>query len=120
MIPNHEQFLQAVRDKKKVWVKYFSKADNAVVERTCAPMDYGPGVGTSDGLHRYILWNYSNHDGENTLSLLPKQIVSLDVLGEVFDPSTLVADTLAADMANDVTHQTISFDLPNYDAVRNI
>src|ERR1022692_2618747 len=35
MIPNHAQFIQAIKEKKKVWVKFYSKADNGVLEQVC-------------------------------------------------------------------------------------
>ena len=44
MIPNHAQFLAAIKDKKKVCVQFYSKADSGVLDRVCAPMDYGPGA----------------------------------------------------------------------------
>ena len=91
MIPNHAQFLTAIQDKKKVWVKFYSKADNGVLERACAPMDYGPGGGVQDGLNRYWLWDYASDTGAHALGLLPQQIVDLQVLGEAFDPAQLAA-----------------------------
>ena len=99
MIPNHPQFLAAIQDKKKVWVKFYSKADNGVLERSCAPMDYGPGGGTQDGLNRYWLWDYASDTGSHALSLLPQQIVDLQVLGEVFDPAQFIIGPLPASVA---------------------
>lgn len=85
MIAKHAQFIQAVQEKKKVWVKYYSKADHGVLERACAPLEYGPGNGVQDGLNRYWLWDYTSTTGSHSLGLLPQQIVDLSVLGEVFD-----------------------------------
>ena len=87
MIPNHAQFIQAVQEKKKVWVKFFSRADNGVLEHACAPLEYGLGQDNADGLNRYWLWDYSSITGSQRFGLLPQQIVGLSVLGEVFDPS---------------------------------
>lgn len=86
MIPKHAEFLQAIQDKKKVWVKFYSQADNGVLERTCAPLDYGLGGGNADGLHRYWLWDEAGNPESQHLGLLPQQIVDLTVLGEGFDP----------------------------------
>ena len=85
MIPNHPRFLEALNDKKKVSVRFFSKADNGVLDRVCAPISYGPGE-NGDGLNRYWLWDYASTTGEHTLGLVPQQIVELQVLGEMFDP----------------------------------
>jgi hypothetical protein len=87
MIPKHQQFIEAINAKKKVSVQYYSKADSGVLDRICAPMDYGPGGGVQDGLNRYWLWDYESNSDTHTLGLLPQQIVDLQVLGAVFDPA---------------------------------
>jgi hypothetical protein len=87
MIPKHAEFLQAIQDHKKVWVKFYSQADSGVLERTCAPLDYGLGGGNADGLHRYWLWDEAGNPGAQHLGLLPQQIVDLTILGEGFDPA---------------------------------
>ena len=87
MIPNHQQFIDAIQAKKKVCVRYYSKADSGVLDRVCAPLDYGPGGGVPDGLNRYWIWDYDSNTGTHPLGLLPQQIVDVQVLGEVFDPA---------------------------------
>jgi len=86
MIPNHAQFLAAIHDHKKVWLRFYSAPDSGLLDRVCAPMDYGPGGGIQDGLNRYWIWDYASDTGSHTLGLLPRQIVELRVLGDVFDP----------------------------------
>ena len=87
MIPNHKQYIEAINQKKKVCVRYYSKADSGVLDRVCAPMDYGPGGGVPDGLNRYWLWDYASNTATHILGLVPQQIVDLQVLGEIFDPA---------------------------------
>jgi hypothetical protein len=87
MIPNHPRFIEAIKEKKKVWVRFYSAADNGVLERVCAPLDYGPGGEAPDALNRYWLWDYKGKPEERTLSLVPQQIVDLQALGETFDPA---------------------------------
>ena len=87
MITNHPRFIEAITQKKKVTVRFFSIADNGVLDRVCAPMDYGPGGEIQDGLNRYWFWDYTSNTGTHTLGLLPQQIMDLRVLGEVFDPA---------------------------------
>ena len=89
MIPNHTQFIEAIKDKKKVSVRFYSMPDNGVLDRICAPMNYGPGE-IHDGLNRYWLWDYANDTGVHALGLVPKQIVDVRVLGEIFDPAEFV------------------------------
>jgi hypothetical protein len=87
MIPNHPCFVAAVNEKKKVWVRFYSAVDNGVLERVCAPMDYGQGGEAPGGQHRYWLWDYKSNTGSHILGLVPQQIVELQVLGDVFDPA---------------------------------
>ena len=89
MISNHAQFIAAIHDKKKVCVRFYSKPDSGVLDRVCAPMDYGAGD-NKDGLNRYWLWDYANDTGNHALGLMPQQILDLQVLGEVFDPSQFI------------------------------
>jgi hypothetical protein len=91
MIAKHEQFLAAISEKKKVSVRFYSKADNGVLDRICAPISYGLGSESHDELNRYWLWDYASSTGSNMIGLLPQQIVDLQVLGDVFDSSLLVA-----------------------------
>lgn len=89
MIPNHPQFIAAIQSKTKVCVRFYSKPDSGVLDRVCAPMDYGPGE-NPDGLNRYWLWDYAGEPGSKTIGLVPQQILDLQVLGEVFDPSEFI------------------------------
>jgi hypothetical protein len=92
MIPNHSQFITAIQEHKKVWLRFYSTADSGVLDRVCAPMSYGPGQGIQDGLNRYWLWDDANDTGPHLLGLLPKQIVELRMLGDIFDPAKLVPE----------------------------
>ena len=89
MIPNHTQFIEAIQEKRKVRVRFYSRADSGVLDRVCAAMDYGLGAEIQDGLHRYWLWNYASNTDSHILGLLPQEIVELHVLGEVFDPAQI-------------------------------
>jgi hypothetical protein len=87
MIPNHKEFIEAIKEKHKVCLRFYSKADSAVIDLVCAPMDYGPGAGIQGGVNRYCLWDYTSNTGSPALGLLPEQALDLRVLGEVFDPA---------------------------------
>jgi hypothetical protein len=91
MIPNHEQFIEAIKEQKKVRVQFYSQPDSGVLDRVCAPLEYGPGGGSKDGLNLYWLWDYAGDTGSYRLGLVPQQIVDLQVLGEVFDPAQLTS-----------------------------
>jgi len=87
MIPNHKQFIEAIKEKHKVCLRFYSKADSGVIDLVCAPMDYGLGAGIQDGVNRYWLWDYTSNTGSPALGLLPEQVLDIRVLGEVFDPA---------------------------------
>jgi len=87
MIPNHAHFIAALKHKKKVRVKFNSKADGGVLERICAPLAYGPAGEFNDGLNRYWLWDYESSAGACALGLMPQQIIDLQILTDEFDPA---------------------------------
>jgi len=89
MIPNHTQFLEAIRERKLIRVVFYSHPDHGTVDRECAPLDYGPEPGSSETLNQYWIWDHAATAGANPLGLLPDQIVSLRVLGSDFDPAQL-------------------------------
>jgi hypothetical protein len=91
MIPNHKQFIEAIKEKKKVCLRFYSRADSAVIDLVCAPTDYGPGAGIQGGVNRYWLWDYTSNIGSPILGLLPQQVLDIRVLGEAFDPAELGA-----------------------------
>ena len=92
MIPKHAQFIAAIQEKKKICVRFYSTADSGVLDRVCAPLNYGPGDGAADALNRYWVWDYTSTKGFHTLGLAPQQIVDLQVLGETFDPAQLCGE----------------------------
>lgn len=86
----NEDFINAIHSKNKVKLTFYSKEDNTVLERTCAPMDYGPSRKAHDKSDRYHLWDYDSDQKWHTLSLLPEQIIGVEVLSETFDPAEFV------------------------------
>jgi hypothetical protein len=91
MIPNHKDYVEAVEEKKKVRLRFYSRADSAVIDLVCGPLDYGPEAGIPDGVNRYSLWDYTSTNGSHVLSLLPDQVLDIRILGEVFDPAQIEA-----------------------------
>lgn len=83
-------FMAAIHATQKVRLHFFSKEDGRPLERVCAPMDYGPGSRTRDGLDRFHFWDYESDEAPHPLSLLPEQVISLEALVERFDPAEFV------------------------------
>ncbi len=95
-----KEFVDAIRDKKRVKVIFYSQEEKRFLVRVCAPIDYGMDAGvsaTSNGAERLNFWDYEGKkEGQNaqaahTLSLRADQVRSMNVLDEFFDPSELVA-----------------------------
>jgi hypothetical protein len=89
MIPNHAQFLNAIAERNLIRIEFYSKPDMGVIDRECAPLDYGPEAGVEGGQNRYWIWDYADSTGANPLGLVPEQIVSVQVMGKSFVPHEL-------------------------------
>lgn len=85
-----EMFIEAIQDKIKLKVTFFSKDDGGYITRTCAPMDYGPSKRAKSKDDRYHLWDFDSDSGSHTLSLPINQIKSIVPLGQNFDPAGFV------------------------------
>lgn len=84
------QFIDAISNKNKIRVTFFSKEDQKNVTRLCAPMDYGHSKKAHDKSSRFHLWDYDSDSGSHTLSILPTQVISMEFLEERFCPSEFV------------------------------
>lgn len=85
-----EEFIQAIRDRRKVRLFFYSKEDGGNLIRVCAPMDYGPSRRARVKNDRYHLWDYDSDAQRHSLSLNPEQVLSIEVLEDTFDPSEFV------------------------------
>jgi len=85
-----DEFISAIRNKKKVRVIFFSKEDKETITRKCAPMDYGPSRRTKGKNERFHLWDYESATKNHTLSLSPQQVEKIEILDETFDPAEFV------------------------------
>ncbi len=95
MLPNHEEILRAIHEKREVSVTWPSKDDGGSLQtRRCAPMDYAPARISSKGENRYHFWDFESDSGKNhNLSLTAEQISSVEVLETSFDPADFVSWT---------------------------
>lgn len=83
-------FIAAIHSKNKVLLTFHSKEDNGTLVRTCAPMDFGPSSRAHDKSDRFHFWDYDSDKQRHTLSLLPEQVISIHVLGEMFNPAEFI------------------------------
>jgi hypothetical protein len=87
---HHEIFISAIHNKQKVQVAFFSKKDEGIVTRMCAPFDFGPKAREKAQINRYHFWDYSSPSGAHTESLEASQIQSISLAEESFEPSEIV------------------------------
>jgi len=92
---DHQTFLQALHTKHKVLLVFWSKEDQAALERVCAPTDFGPGPRAKDGVDRYHFWDYGSDISPHPVAIVPEHIVRMTALPEGFDPGEFVTWRLA-------------------------
>jgi hypothetical protein len=85
-----KQFIDAIHSLNKVRITFHSKEDGVPLSRVCAPMDFGPSRRAHNKEDRFHSWDYESDQKNHVLSLLPNQIISIEVLGENFHPSEFV------------------------------
>jgi hypothetical protein len=86
----HDIFVKAIHSQRKLQLVFFSKEDGRDLIRTCAPMDYGPSRRARDKSDRYHFWDYDSDTQRHTLSLLPKQVISIEMLPDTFNPAEFI------------------------------
>lgn len=90
MHDDHGAFLGALHARRKLRLTFLSKEDGGRLERTCAPMDFGPSRRAKDGADRYHLWDYDSDTEAHPLSVIVSQVVRMEPLDEAFDPADFV------------------------------
>lgn len=82
----YQSFLSAIYNKNIVEIKFNSK-EKGVIFRRCIPFDFGPLRKAKDGLNRYHFYNL---DSRHILSLLPNQLLQINVTSEIFEPGDYI------------------------------
>jgi hypothetical protein len=85
-----DTFIEAIHSKHKLSLTFYSKEDGQNLIRTCAPMDFGPSRRAKDKSNRYHFWDYDSDTQRHTLSLLPEQVISIEILTETFNPNEFI------------------------------
>lgn len=84
-----EIFLDSIHRKKKVTIMFDSK-EKGIVTRECVPFDYGPSRKYKDGRDRYHFYDLNSPEGQHNLSILPEQLINIELLNEPFEPADYV------------------------------
>ncbi len=86
----HQMFLDAIAQKRRLKVRFFSKKEGKELVRVCAPLDFGPLRGTTDGRERYQLWDLEGKKKPHNVPLLADEMLEVTLLDETFDPADIV------------------------------
>jgi hypothetical protein len=90
---NHEKFLQAIYDKKVIKV-IFNSHEKGEIERLCLPFDFGPSRrNLKVNPDRYHLYDLDSPEGSHTLSILPKKLITIEIMNQSFDPAKYITWT---------------------------
>ena len=89
MSPHHDLFIQAIHQKRLVTVTIDSN-EKGIITRKCICYDYGPSRRYKDGLNRYHFNDLDSPDGMHNLSILPAQLIWMEVLEETFEPGDYI------------------------------
>jgi hypothetical protein len=86
MHDNHDVFVQALRDRRKVVLTYFGLERGFGFTGLCIPVDYRPAGDREDSDH-YYFWHSDRALGERLLCLSPSHIEHMSLSEQTFDPS---------------------------------
>lgn len=89
MNEQHNNFIEAINKTKLVSVAVNSQ-EKGYIKRICVPFDFGPSRRYKDGLDRYHFLDLDSPDGAHNLSVLPEQIISIELIEKSFDPGDYI------------------------------
>lgn len=80
----HDIFVKAIRDRKRVKLTFFGNEQGDIVDGLFGPIFYSTSSGKEDS-SCYYLWNFEGLTGKNLLGLPQSQIISMELTEEPFD-----------------------------------
>ena len=89
MLIDHDIFIQATENKKKVILTYFSGEQSLYLTRLCVPIQYNCSA-SEDAPDCYYFWDSEADVGERLLALSPSQIAYMELSDEIFDPAEYI------------------------------
>ncbi|HVP97629.1 hypothetical protein [Methanoregula sp.] len=82
-------FLKAIHEKRIVIIEVNS-FEKGVIQRKCVPYDFGPSRKFRDGFNRYHFYDLNSPEGSHNLSILPEQLLNIQITDEKFHPRDYV------------------------------
>jgi hypothetical protein len=91
---SYDLFIQSIHEKRIINLT-FNSQEKGTITRKCVSFDYGPSKRYKDDQDRYHLYDLDSPEGKHNLSILPSQIVILELSDELFEPGDYVKWTPA-------------------------
>lgn len=85
MHPDHDVFVKALEDGRKIEVVFSYDENDMFRVRLCSPVYYGPSRIEGESLNYYHFWDLEYGTGEEALILLADQIVTISQPEEHFE-----------------------------------
>jgi hypothetical protein len=89
MLVDHDVFIQAVKNKKKVILTFFSGQQYLYLTRLCVPVQFTSSE-KGNSSKCYYFWDSEADVGERLLALKPSQITYMELSDETFDPADYI------------------------------
>ncbi len=90
MHADHQIVLDAIAQKRRLSVQFFSRKVGRELVRICAPLDVGPLRGSVDSEDRYQFWDLEGKRKPLNLALVAADIVKITPLEETFEPADII------------------------------
>jgi hypothetical protein len=85
-----DKFIESIKSKNLIRISFDSQ-EKGIVSRICVPFDFGPSRrNISPNPDRFHMYDLDSPKGEHTLSILPEQLVSLEITEKTFEPSEYI------------------------------
>ncbi len=98
---DHEIFIQAIKNNKKILIKRRSESGRDASTKVCCPLFYVP-AGDKGSCDHYYFWENEKGPKGNVVSVKAENIVHIGQTQEPFDPAGL---TLVGDEDISLEHQ---------------
>lgn len=86
---NLDIFLEAIHNRRIISI-IFDSFEKGEISRKCIPFDYGPSRRFKDGEDRFHAFTLNSPSGNHNISILPKQLIEIEMTNEKFNPGDYV------------------------------
>lgn len=100
MHSDHDIFLKAVEDHRKILLTFSTDPHGGNKVRLVGPMYYGLSRLAQDSLKRYHFWDLQRNQTNNLFNLLPYQIVTMKLTEEDFNLADFITSQAVSKETN--------------------